>query len=193
MTTYHQADDQKRVELLKLWGGTTTAQRTPWEQAIETGLNEGWYQIQFGEALQVERRPDKLAVTIRSGANLAEQSCLLADFIIDATGLDANFTQNPLLADLAETYQLPQNSMGQLNVDDDFVVTGLENGSGRVYASGVTTLGGPFAPVDSFTGLQYAAQCSIASLLSLDAPGLQPLTPTRSIQQWLRWAWDRQP
>ncbi len=46
----------------------------------------------------------------------------------------------------------------------------MSNGPGRVYASGVMTLGGPNAAVDSFLGLQYAALRSVEDLAAQHAP-----------------------
>lgn len=183
-----RAGDRQRGNLIDLWGGTTTAKRQHWEEIIEAGLNEGWYQIRFGELARVERHNGKLATVIRGDCALQEKTLLLADFIIDATGLDAAPELNPLLQDLLQIYQLPKNSKGQLKVSDRFEITGLRNGGGRVYAAGITTLGGPFAPVDSFTGLQFAAQESLDDLILLGAPGLRRLNPLRSCGQWLRWA-----
>jgi hypothetical protein len=111
-----------------------------------------------------------------------------ADFIIDATGLETAPDRNPLLKDLVQTYRVPKSCQGQLKVTNNFEIVHLQNGAGRAYASGITTLGGPFAPVDSFVGLQYAAQQSLASMIALGAPGVRQLNPIRSIIQWSRWA-----
>ena len=183
-----QAGDKQRAELIDLWGGTTTAKRQQWEKIIDTGLNEGWYQIRFGELRRVDRYDDRLLTVIRSDCALQEETKLLADFIIDATGLDATLELNPLLQDLLYTYHLPKTCKDQLKVTNQFELAELRNDEGRVYAAGVMTLGGPFAPVDSFTGLQYAAQCSLDNLIAAGAPGLHRLHPLRSFIQWLRWA-----
>jgi hypothetical protein len=183
-----QATDRQRAELIDLWGGTTTAKRQSWENIIDTGLNQGWYQIRFGEMTQVEPTNGHLTTVIASSPTLAEQTKLQTDFIIDATGLDPAPESNPLLQDLLQTYQLPKNHKGQLQVTNQFEIAGLRHQAGRVYASGIMTLGGPFAPVDSFTGLQYAALCSLEELIAAGAPDLRPLHPLRSLIQWLRWA-----
>lgn len=183
-----QAGDRQRAELIDLWGGTTTAKRRDWQELIERGLNEGWYQIRFGQVEQVERQNGKLVTVIGGQDGIQEKSRLLTDFIIDATGLDADLEHNPMLRDLLCTYQLEKNVKGKLKISNSFEVAGLQNGQGRVFASGAMTLGGPFAPVDSFAGLQYAAQRAIDHLIDLDAPGLRRLDPIRSAGQWLRWA-----
>jgi hypothetical protein len=185
--TMEQADDRQRAKLIDLWGGATTAKRGPWERIIEAGLQEGWYQIRFGRVTRVEPTNGNLTVVLRGYSAWREETNLQADFIIDATGLDPQPERNPLLQDLLQTYRLPKNRKQQINVTNDFEIAGLRNGDGRVYAGGIMTLGGPFAPVDSFTGLQYAAQQSLASLITLGAPGVRRLGPVRSVLQWLRW------
>lgn len=184
----------ERRRLIELWGGVTTAKRRVWREIVAGGLREGWYIQHFGQVSQVE--PDaagRLVILVQDRADSAKVTPLQADFIIDATGLDGEISHNPLLADLLHTYQLEKNAMGRLAVSDDFEVVGLQNGDGRVYASGALTLGGPFAPVDSFIGLQYAAQLSLKALTSRGAPGLRPMTPLRSFRQWLRWVSGAQP
>jgi pSer/pThr/pTyr-binding forkhead associated (FHA) protein len=186
--TMEQANSRQRAELIELWGSTTTAKRQPWENIINTGLNQGWYQIRFGEVTRVEPSNGHLATVIAGSPTLSEQIELQTDFIIDATGLDSAPESHPILQDLLQTYQLPQNHKGQLQVTNQFEIAGLRHKGGRVYASGIMTLGGPFAPVDSFTGLQYAALCALESLVAAGALDLRPLHPLRSLVQWLRWA-----
>jgi hypothetical protein len=184
-----QAGEQQRSELIDAWGGTTTAKRRAWQQIIKTGLSEGWYQIRFGQLNRIERDANgRLKATLEGLDPLREEVKLQVDFIIDATGLEADPDHHPLLKDLRQTYRLKKNLKGRLNVSPNFELIGMQNGRGRIYASGTMTLGSPYAPVDSFTGLQYAAQRSLDELLKLGAPGLRPLTPLRSLIQWLRWA-----
>jgi pSer/pThr/pTyr-binding forkhead associated (FHA) protein len=191
--TMERANDQRRAELVDLWGGVTTAKRQAWEDIIETGLNEGWYQIRFGEVTKIEPSNGQLMTVIQGQPALPEQIILHADFVIDATGLEPAPELHPLLRDLIRTYRLPKNAKGQLKVTDHFEISAMRHGRGRVYASGIITLGGPFAPVDSFTGLQFAAQCSLDDLLAAGAPGLRRLHPLRSLGQWLRWAVGARP
>ncbi|MCB0212494.1 MAG: hypothetical protein KDJ52_24335 [Anaerolineae bacterium] len=183
-----QADDQQRAEFIGLWGGITTAKRTEWQHIITTGLKEGWYHVRMGRLMSVEPTDNRLTVVIRSEAAWAEETTLQADFIIDATGLEIAPEGNSLLHDLLRCYRLQKNRVGQIAVTDTFEIAGLRNRIGRVYSGGIMTLGGPFAPVDSFTGLQYAAQKSVESLLAQKAPGLHRLGPLRSLEQWSRWA-----
>lgn len=71
---------------------------------------------------------------------------------------------------------------------NDFEVPGMRNDQGRMFASGAMTLGGPYAAVDSFLGLQFAALRSVDSLTAARSPGLRGLNSFRSTFQWLRWA-----
>ena len=67
-----------------------------------------------------------------------------------------------------------------------FEVRGTHNGDGRVYASGTATLGGYFPGVDTFLGLQIAAQ-EIGDDLARQGFG-KHIGPWRSTTQWWRWA-----
>ncbi|MCI0395198.1 MAG: FHA domain-containing protein [Chloroflexi bacterium] len=184
-----QAGDQEREQLLTVWGGTTTANRREWRRMIEEGLREGWYQIRFGAVREIARNGNsRLVIAIGSNGQLEEETQLIADYVIDCTGLEASLGANPLLKDLLEHHRLARNSPGYPRVSSDFELLGMRNGPGRMYASGVMTQGGPYAAVDSFLGLQYAAQRSVDSLTRLDAPGLSYLNGLRSVYQWLRWA-----
>jgi len=118
---------------------------------------------------------------------------LTADFIIDATGLDAKIMLNPLYADLVETYQLPINFLGRLKVANDFELVEMRNDRGRMYACGAATLGGPHAAVDSFLGLQFACLRSVDSLHKLGSPSLKRINGWYSLVQWLKWVANWQP
>ncbi len=192
-----RASPEQRRQLLSDWGGTTTADRQDWQRIIRQGLREGWYRIQFGEVEKViantlpsgQQQPVSL-VRVPSEAQLVS---IPADFIIDATGLDASVTVNPLLQDLVTHYELSLNYLGRLSVANDFELAELRHQRGRVYAAGAMTLGGPYAAVDSFLGLQYAALRSVTSLAAAHAPGCHPLTAWRSLSQWWKWVSGRSP
>lgn len=186
-----RAAPEERKRLLSDWGGTTTADRGDWQTIIQRGLNEGWYQVVFGTVDRVRRTEQGRLGTIvheqlATGAMVTHE--YEADFIVDATGLDAEVTLDPLLRDLVHQYQLPLNLLKRIHVENDFEIAGLRNGPGRVYAAGAITLGGPFAAVDSFLGLQYAAQRSVDALVALGAPNLRYLDGLASLAQWLKWA-----
>ncbi|MEG4273781.1 MULTISPECIES: FHA domain-containing protein [unclassified Microcoleus] len=193
-----KAAPEFRPQLLTDWGGTTTAQRSDWRRIVKEGLSQGWYQITFGEVERVERDSQNRTVTYIQEKELKGQIKLEADFIIDATGLDAKVKTSPLLNDLVVQYNLPLNSLGRLSVNNDFEVPELRNSSasnteGRVYAAGAITLGGPYAPVDSFLGLQYAALRSVESLAANRVAGVRKLSVWRSFVQWLKWIFNKSP
>ena len=60
--------------------------------------------------------------------------------------------------------------------------------AGRVFASGIMTLGGPLAGADTFLGLQWAAMQAVDALVAARAPGLRRLNGLGSLIQWMRWA-----
>jgi pSer/pThr/pTyr-binding forkhead associated (FHA) protein len=192
--TLEKADPQQRQRLLADWGGTTTADRGDWRRIVQAGINQGWYQITFGEVERVERDDQKgRTVTYIQEKGLKGQFRLDADFIIDATGLDAKVTSSPLLDDLVSHYNLPLNHLGRFAIANDFELVEMRNQGGRIYAAGACTLGGPYAPVDSFLGLQYAALCSVDGLAATKAPGLHRLNPFSSFVQWLKWVNNQSP
>ena len=67
----------------------------------------------------------------------------------------------------------------------------MRNG-GRFFVAGTAALGGPYAPVDSFLGLQYAALRSYDELAKTE-PELRPLTTLNSIRGWRRHRKGRAP
>ncbi len=189
-----RADDHERDRLLNDWGGTTTADRKDWQRIAKLGLLEGWYQIYFGEVKRLERSErGRLLTHLSTGKPNQPEISLTTDFIIDCTGLTASLENNALLKNMVDCYHLGVNPKGRLKVSNDFEVLGMSNEPGRVYASGVMTLGGPHAAVDSFLGLQYAALRSVEDLAAQHAPGLHALAPIRSFSQWFRWARGVQP
>jgi pSer/pThr/pTyr-binding forkhead associated (FHA) protein len=187
------ANPPERSKLLEQWGGTTTASRTDWRQIIQTGLKQLWYEREVGEVLSVDRnQQDGITISIQR-INFNKREIIDANFIIDATGVEAKPMDDPFFKDLISTYNLPLNPFDRLEVKNDFQVNGMENGGGRVYAAGVITLGGPYAAVDTFLGLQYVAQRSAYSLVRAKAPGINPLQGLSSLGQWLKWVTNHVP
>ncbi len=187
-----KATPDERKRLLADWGGTTTADRQDWQQITAQGLSEGWYQITFGEVLDVERDVQNRTITRIREQSFGEMK-LLADFIVDATGLDAKVDANPLLADLVKHYNLPVNHLGRLTVANNFELVEMRSDRGQMYAAGAITLGGPYAAVDSFLGLQYAALVAVDGLAAARAPGVQRLNVVSSFGQWLKWVLNQSP
>ncbi len=187
-----KADPQQRQRLLADWGGTTTALRRDWRHIVEEGLKLGWYKIEFGEVERVEREQDGIITYIQE-KNFKGQIRLEADFIIDATGLDADVTASPLLNDLVTHYNLPLNPLGRLSISNDFELVEMRGSRGQMYAAGAITLGGPYAAVDSFLGLQYAALRAVDAISATKAPGIHRLNGISSLSQWLKWVANQSP
>jgi pSer/pThr/pTyr-binding forkhead associated (FHA) protein len=187
-----KASPEERKSLLADWGGTTTADRGDWQQITEQGLREGWYKIEFGTVEKVERNAQNRTITHIQEKGFG-QTTLEADFIIDATGLDAKVQASPLLDDFVKHYKLPLNHLGRLVVANNFELVEMRNGKGQMYASGAITLGGPYAAVDSFLGLQYSALVAVDALGKARAPGVHRLNPFSSFGQWLKWVFNQAP
>jgi hypothetical protein len=191
---WEKASPAERQSLSETWGGTTTSNRRDWQEVVERGLAEGWYRIHFGcvEGIRSNGR-GRLIVQTRDYAPPQAGHRLVADFVLECTGLNVEVGNHPLLADLSCCYGLPKNGSGRLAVAADFEVVGLRNGAGRVYLAGVMAGGNGFAPVDSFLGLQYVAQRSVDGLVEENAPGLRRLDGRESLRQWWRWWNGREP
>ena len=178
-----------RADLLDEMGGTNTAPRRDWREQLDRGAREGFYRQILGTVRSVEPGDSsshvRMTVTEPSGAELRFD----ADFIIDATGLEADIEQHRVLNDLLVHAGAGRNPKGRLDVERDFRIRGTESGTGRMYASGSITLGGYYAGVDSFLGLQYAA-LRIADSLADHGFGRR-IGTGRSISQWWRWVRNR--
>jgi len=188
----------ERSHLMDVWGGTTTADRRDWRQALGAAAAGGWYRPVFGDLVGLRAVDDRLAATLAPPGHARGEApvALSADYLIDCTGLVADVTAAPFLADLLDTYALPRNraagtgaerGMSGLRVSPAFEIVGLRHGSGRVYASGIVTANGAYASVDSFLGLAFAALRSVEALADARAPGLDPIGPARSFAGWLKW------
>ena len=194
-----RANPAERSRLLskEVWGGTTTASRRDWQDIIVEGNRDKWYLLLFGEVKDVNLNSNssygqgKLAIQYID-KNTQSSQYQVADFIIDATGLEARPQFQPFLGDLIDRYGLSTNPLGRLDVTNDFLVKGMENGAGRMYASGVVTLGGPYAPVDTFLGLQYTARRSVDHLVEIKS-GARYLKGFYSLSQWFKWAFNQAP
>ncbi len=187
-----KANPESRKHLLSDWGGTTTADRKDWRHIVDEGIRLGWYSVEFGDVERVEKEGNSIVTYIKN-KEFKGQMRLEADFIIDATGLDANVTASPLLDDLVNHYKLPLNFLGRLTVSNDFELVEMRQSRGRIYAAGAITLGGPQAAVDSFLGLQYSALCSVDGIVETKAPGIKRLNFINSLIQWLKWVANQSP
>jgi pSer/pThr/pTyr-binding forkhead associated (FHA) protein len=197
-----KASPEERTKLLSTWGGTTTADRADWDAIITDGKREGWYRPFFGNVERITLDGDKITSRLESSEGFNEEVNLAADYVIDCTGLIADLDANPVLRDLVDTYSIrrnkvsgngPEQRLSGLYVSNGFEVEDMRNGTGRVYAAGVTTLNGPYAAVDSFLGLQYSALRSVDELGAQKAPGITKMGPIRSVAKWWRWCRNAAP
>lgn len=180
-------DGEARAELIDDMGGTNTAPRRSWRRQLKRHERRGAYRQMHGVVEQVVPTGDGVRTTIVAADGTT--TAVDAAYVIDATGLQADPTTHPLYADLVARSGGRRNPKGRLAVEPSFEVTGTRSGSGRLYASGAMTLGGHYAGVDSFLGLQYAA-LRIADDLA-EAGALPRLGPIRSARGWLGWARNR--
>ena len=155
---------------------------------MRDGLKTGWYRPEYGVSSRVDPDGDRIRMRIEAGPDGGNALDLLADFVIDCTGLVGDPGHEPVLRDLIETYALPRNPLGGFDVTNDLEILGMRHGPARMFASGVTTLGGPLATVDSFLGLQYAAMRAVHAMADDRPPGLRRLNGLYSLGQWLKWA-----
>ncbi|MDQ3937198.1 MAG: hypothetical protein M3253_00795, partial [Chloroflexota bacterium] len=183
------ASDEDRKHLLGTWGGTTTADRHDWMRIVNEGLREGWYRPEYGVVRDMTPAGDGRVISHISNA-LAGGGILqlTADYVIDCTGLIASPERSPMIGDMVNMYGLPKNPLARLAVSNDFEVQGMRHGSARMYASGAITLGGPFAAVDSFLGLQYAALRAVHAMQQHAPSHIRRLNGAYSFGQWMRWA-----
>ncbi len=179
-------EGKERADLYKVIGGTNTPVRYSWQEQLRRGRKEGWYQTITGEVESVVPAEGGTTTRVRTTDGIVE---LNATYIIDGTGLEADIAEHRLLADLLEHSGAGRNPIGRLDVERTFEVRGTASGDGRVYASGTATLGGYFPGVDTFLGLQIAAQ-EIGDDLARQG-FCKRIGPVRSTSQWVKWALGR--
>jgi hypothetical protein len=186
-----RAEGEERADLLRTMGGTTTPRRRKWRGQLERGRREGFYRMHVGEVTEVVPGPLGSVVTRLRPEGGAAPLELAANFVIDATGLEADIAEHTLLADLLDHSGASRNLLGRLDVDRSFEVRGSRAEPGRLYASGAATLGGYLAGVDTFLGLQIAA---LEICDDLARQGFcRRIGVVRSTGQWWRWVLDRRP
>lgn len=184
-------EGEERAKFIDSVGGTNTPYRKVWVDQLERGLAGGWYSQVVGQVSDVVPSADGRSLVTRLQHENGSQYEIPSEFIIDATGLEADVAEHRVLSDLLAYGGAGRNPKGRLDVERTFEVRGMRSGSGRVYASGATTLGGYFAPNDSFLGLQNSA-LEIADDLASQGFGHR-LGPPRSISEWWRWARNKPP
>src|SRR3954463_6397251 len=161
--------------------------RSLWQEQQARGRREGWYRTVTGKVESVRPAAGGGTVTrIETTDGILEPD---ASYVTDCTGLEADIAEHRLLADLLEHGGAGRNPIGRLDVERDFEVRGTANGDGKMYASGTATLGGYFPGVDTFLGLQIAAQGITDDLARQGF--CRRIGPRRSISQWFKWARGR--
>jgi hypothetical protein len=182
--------------VLHIMGGTTTPRRHKWQRQLERGRREGFYRMHVGEVQEVVPGTHGTVVTRlhpepTDDGTVPAPIELTANFVIDATGLEADIAEHTLLSDLLVHSGADRNLLGRLDVEPTFEVRGTRSEPGRLYAVGAATLGGYLAGVDTFLGLQIAA---LEVCDDLARQGFcKWLGVTRSTTQWWKWALGRQP
>ncbi|MCG5214924.1 hypothetical protein [Streptosporangium sp. KLBMP 9127] len=178
-------DGEARAKKYKAMGGTNTPYRRRWQEQMQAGREGGYYHAVQGTVERVEPSPDgRMTSYVRSKDGTIRQP--VSDYIIDCTGLEADIAEHRVFADLLEYGGAFRNPIGRLEVERHFEVKGTASGDGALYASGSATLGGYFPGVDTFLGLQVAAQ-EIADDLARRG-FCRKMGPLRSTSQWFKWA-----
>jgi hypothetical protein len=181
-------DGDDRAKLYDLMGGTNTPYRRVWQKQMRDGRAGGYYHDMQGTVDKVEPGPNgKVISHVRSKKTNTVQ-VIEADFIIDCTGLEADISEHRVLNDLLEKTGAYRNPKRRLEVERSFEIKGTANGDGHLYASGAATLGGYFPGVDTFLGLQVAAQ-EIADDLARHG-FVKKIGPIRSTVQWFKWIFN---
>jgi hypothetical protein len=177
-------EGEQRAALYKTIGGTNTPERKLWKSQLARGRREGWYRTLVGEMESMTPGPKgDLRARLKTKDGPTDG---FVDFVIDCTGLEADISEHRVLEDLLQHSGAGRNPIGRLDVERTFEVRGTRNQNGRLYASGSATLGGYFPGVDTFLGLQIAAQEITDDLARQGFCG--GLGVFRSMHQWWLWA-----
>ena len=181
-------EGDERARAYHLMGGTNTPRRRYWQAQLREGRAGGWYRTLSGTVEEMRLDGEMVVSRVKTAQGPVD---VAADFLIDCTGLEADISEHRLLNDLLANSGAGRNPLGRLDVERTFQVRGTGSGSGAIYASGAATLGGYFPGVDTFLGLQIAAQEITDDLARRGF--CRRIGPLRSTTQWLRWAANRQP
>jgi hypothetical protein len=178
-------EGEDRATLYKQMGGTNTPYRRAWQKQMADGRAGGYYHDMQGEVMKVEPGRNGGVVSHVTTRKAGQEQRIESDFIIDCTGLEADISEHRVLNDLLTFAGARRNPLGRLEVERHFEVKGTANGNGALYAVGAPTLGGYFPGVDTFLGLQIAAQ-EVADDLARRG-WCRKIGPVRSTVQWFKW------
>lgn len=177
-------EGEERAAFYSELGGTTTPWRRSWQRQMDRAKRDGWYHPGQGVIESMTRLGEQVRVSLASKDGTRRS--IDADAVIDCTGLEGDLRSHRLLADLLDHGGAGRNPIGRLDVGRHFEVRGAEASPGRMYAAGSATLGGYFAAVDTFLGLQYAA-LKVADDLARQG-FCKKIGVGRSVSEWMRWA-----
>ena len=176
-------DEDVRLVAFAGRGAPPTPRRKAVDDVLAQAREAGWYDAVVGEVDTFAERNGQIdtVVLLQNG----ERMTVTADHVFDASGLESDAGEHPLVADLLAFSPVSTNRLGGLRTGTDWTVDGGDSGDGLLFATGRTARGGHYGPVDSFLGLQQAA-LAIADTLAAAGFGA-PLTPLRSARSWLHW------
>jgi hypothetical protein len=183
-TRVSKLEGMARADLYGVFGGTNTPKRKLWQQQMRRGRREGWYRPFQGEIETMEPGPAGTVQVMLKTDDGPQRVQVVG--VIDCTGLEADIREHRVLADLLDHGGAGRNPLRRLDVERTFEVRGTRSDPGRMYATGTATLGGYFPGVDTFLGLQIAAQEVADDLTRLGF--CRKLGPLRSTRQWWLWA-----
>ncbi len=184
-----KSEGADRARLYKEMGGTNTPWRRSWQRQMREGRQGGWYVTMAGQVREVTAHTDGTLVSrVETPQGVVD---VPAHYIIDCTGLEADIAEHRVIKDLLDHGGAGRNPVGRLDVERDFEVRGARSGDGVLYASGTATLGGYFPGVDTFLGLQIAAQ-EIADSLARHR-FCKKIGPIRSTVGWFKWLFNSAP
>lgn len=170
-------------------GGSTTPSRRHWRRGIREARRAGWYRSLAGTIADMHLADGGDGVVARIAVPDGSLD-IAADYVIDCTGLDGDVAEHRVLGDLLRFSGAGRNPLGRLDVGREFGLRGADNWPGRLYVTGAAAYGGYFPGVDTFLGLQLAAQDVIDDIASRGH--CARMGPLRSTAAWLKWAANRQ-
>ena len=122
------------------------------------GRAGGYYHDMQGEVRRSSRGASGGVVSYVKSRKTGQEQRIESDFIIDCTGLEADISEHRVLADLLKYSGADRNPLGPPGGRAALRDQGDRERRRRPVRVGAATLGGYFPGVDTFLGLQIAAQ-----------------------------------